>query len=544
MTRSVRRLFRTALLAALATGLAVLLSTSDAEAQPPKTTGKAQLKTGVPGGGALKKRVALEGVNEAPAWAVRVTVDRENRTYQADDLLSAEVVSEQPGYLYLFNIDAKGEIDLLFPNGGEQDNKIAAGTPVKVPGPSAGFQLRVTSKNAGVEYIKAVVSKEPLNELKGPITAARGTRQPITITQEQFSRALREAAFRGNKDTAPDTGNLTRDVDAWKRSGLKAGKVTVEQVNKQTGSWAEHQVEIYTAPKGAVTPPSGSGRRVALLVGISKFSSASIRPLGCAHKDAMDMAAALRGKFEVETLIDSQATLSGIRSAFSRLVENTRPGDTVLVYWAGHGGRCANTDGTEADGFDEYLVPHDGSLASDAEIKATMLMDKAFGRWIQELDGRKVMVILDTCHSGGQVQGMKAPRNAARDSFGVPQKARGVNTPGLNPVQRWTEKHMLSSELNRFRGLRTRDIRRSDAAVLCAAGPKEFAFEMQDGSNGVMTHFVLEFLQSNPSGVTLQKLADYVTPKVQSYVSQNFPGSPQSPVFADETQWAPIMLTP
>ena len=46
------------------------------------------------------------------------------------------------------------------------------------------------------------------------------------------------------------------------------------------------------------------------------------------------------------------------------------PGDTVLIYWAGHGGRCANTDGTQPDGYDEYLVPFDGSLESDAAIKS------------------------------------------------------------------------------------------------------------------------------------------------------------------------------
>jgi hypothetical protein len=214
----------------------------------------------------------------------------------------------------------------------------------------------------------------------------------------------------------------------------------------------------------------------------------------------------------------------------------------VLIYWAGHGGRCANTDNTEPDGFDEYLVPHDGSLASDEELKATMLMDKAFGRWVQELDGRKVMVVLDTCHSGGQVAGMKVPRGMAVGA--TPRGARGVNTPGLNPNGQWTEKHMLSNELGRYRKLRARNIRQSDAAVLCSAGPKEFAFEMQNGSNGVMTYYVLEYLKSNPNRVTLRDVSDYVTPRVRSYVEQNYPGSPQSPVFSDETPWAPIQLTP
>lgn len=543
MTRSVRRLFRTSLLATLAAGLAVLLPPADA--QQPKANGKVPVKPVNQPPASLKKRVILEGVNEAAAWAVRVNVDRDDHTYQAGDQVIAEVVSEQSGHLYLFNIDAKGEIDLIYPNGGEQDNRITANEKVTVPGPNAGFRFTVSSVNAGTEYLKAVVSKNPLSELAGEIKKSRGMKTPITIKSELFHRAMREAALGANRHTVADTGSVTRDLDTLRRSAPKAGKIVAEQVDKQAGSWAEHQVEIYTGPKGNGKQSAGGERRAALLVGISKFASPSIRALGCAHKDALDLGSALRSRFDdVTVLTDSQATLSAVRAAFTRLVEGTKAGDTVLVYWAGHGGRCANTDNTEPDGFDEYLVPHDGSLAGDDEIRATMLTSKAFGRWIQELNGRKVVVILDTCHSGGQVAGMKMPTNAPRGVKGPPRGARGVDAPNIRRDKEPTAAHMLSGELVRAGKLRTRNIGRSDAAVLCSAGPKEFAFEMQTGANGVMTHYVLEYLRSNPSNVTLKAVADYVTPKVQGYVAQNYPGSPQTPVFSDETVWTPILLTP
>ena len=69
------------------------------------------------------------------------------------------------------------------------------------------------------------------------------------------------------------------------------------------------------------------------------------------------------------SLANEQATRANIEHAIRRhLPAVTRPGDTVLIYWSGHGSRCADTDGDEKDGFDEYLVPHDGRV-SDVEIQ-------------------------------------------------------------------------------------------------------------------------------------------------------------------------------
>src|SRR5207244_4356568 len=130
-----------------------------------------------------------------------------------------------------------------------------------------------------------------------------------------------------------------------------------------------------------------AGRRLALVVGISVFEDQAIRPLAASHKDANRMEDVLTNQCKFNSVVkltDEQATLARVRSEFTKLVASTRAGDTVLVYWSGHGGRCANIDGTEADGLDAYLVPHDGKLEKTRE---SMLLDKVFARWIQELDG-------------------------------------------------------------------------------------------------------------------------------------------------------------
>ena len=101
-------------------------------------------------------------------------------------------------------------------------------------------------------------------------------------------------------------------------------------------------------------------------------------------------------------LQNEQATLGVIRAAiYEEMVRQTQPGDTVFLFFSCHGGRCADTNGDEEDGLDEYIIPADGKLGKPE----TMVLDDMFARWIAALDGRQVFIILDNCYSGGSSKG-------------------------------------------------------------------------------------------------------------------------------------------
>lgn len=524
MRRGAQLAFSVALLAA--TG-ALVLRPAGAASEPPK-----------PGASVVLP------INDTPGWAVRANVDKADRTYRPGEFVVIDVLSEKKGFVYLFNVDSAGEITLLLPNFHQKDNAIAASPPHQ-PSPltfgaaGSGVRFQVSAENSGVEHIKAVVTRDRVPQLDKLAASATDKEPIVVLTAKQYDAALREVAFRGSK-TAPDSGDLARDLDAWKRDVLRPAKIVPKpekEYTEQAQSWSEHRVEIYTG-KGAEA--ARAARRVALVVGIDQYKSPDIRSLSCAVKDAVAMESALKkaGKFDAVTVLtDKDATHDAVRKAFARLVETTRPGDTVLVFWSGHGGRCENADGTESDGFDEFLVPHDGGLDSEAEIRRTMILDKAFGRWVMELSERKIVVILDTCHSGGQIAGTKFPVNGPRNRDDSPRHARGVNTPKLPAQQKWTEPTFVDSELKRYGALRTRNIRRTDAAVLAACAPRQFAFERADGANGVLTGFILEALEDKtlPAKLTLRDLFTYADKRVQDYAKKEFPGSPQTPVFADDT---------
>jgi len=411
--------------------------------------------------------------NERPAFMVRLAVDHPDRVYREGELVRATVRSEKAGYLYLIYLDAEGKMVRLLPNRVEDKNFIPAGKDVIVPPTGAGYRLEVVSPY-GKELLKAIVSLEPLD--------------PNQVARMVSPEGVRSVAER-MKSRAPE--------------------------------WAEHHVTVETRPASDVSPPDPT-RRVGVFIGISDFEDPGIRDLKVGDADANAMADAMERAchFKTRRLLGSQATLSNIENAIRRwLPEATRPGDVVVIYWSGHGARCADEDGEEKDGLDEYLVPYDGRWADPTTIKRTMLLDDTFGRWIQELDGRKVMVILDTCHSGGQSE-----------------QAKGLGE--LPTLPAGTEFDFLDGEMER-----AKDIGQRETALLASSLATQVSFERTERDLSVMTYFLVQQLNRSSGSLTLDAAFENLKREVADYVELAFPGSTQTPFLIDNMT-PPFYLRP
>jgi len=83
--------------------------------------------------------------------------------------------------------------------------------------------------------------------------------------------------------------------------------------------------------------------------------------------------------------------LNGIRW----LVDGAEPGDVLFFQFSGHGGQRECTDGSEADGMDEVLIP------SDYQEAGVIVDHELFDLMVVPLpSGCKLTVVLDCCHSG------------------------------------------------------------------------------------------------------------------------------------------------
>jgi len=143
----------------------------------------------------------------------------------------------------------------------------------------------------------------------------------------------------------------------------------------------------------------------ALVVGISdyiNFDDVEGGDLPGAEHDARRIRDVLvmRGGFpesNVRMLLNQEATRDAIEEGITDwLVGNARPGDNVVIFYAGHGSQMWDEDGDEDDGLDETIAPAD-VVASSTEFD---ISDDQFNDWLGMLPTNNVLVVLDNCNSG------------------------------------------------------------------------------------------------------------------------------------------------
>ena len=170
-----------------------------------------------------------------------------------------------------------------------------------------------------------------------------------------------------------------------------------------------------TSPAETASAPRGDR---ALLIGINRYADNNFTDLQGAVRDAHNMRRLLIRHLgytsdQVRVLTDRDATRDGIIAGVRDwLLKGTRPGARAMLYFAGHGYFQPDDNGDEQDGYDEVLVPHDARLVSDEgrPMKiANLIRDDEVGALLDELENRRVQLIVDSCHSGTMTRSLAPP---------------------------------------------------------------------------------------------------------------------------------------
>lgn len=213
---------------------------------------------------------------------------------------------------------------------------------------------------------------------------------------------------------------------------------TLRRSREPSGS---ERVEPAAAPEHGSAPASCSfgpaaeteGRRkLALLVGVGEYASDSVPDLKGPKADVAAMRRLLTDPqsgygFQDENVCviqDGGATVAAFTEAFQRaLLDRARPGDTVLLYFSGHGTQVRDRSQDEPDEKDEALILHD-SLVNGVDV----LRDDVLNGLLSALAARTedVTVLLDACTSGSATKGVDRERRVvlANDDTG-PEPATG-----------------------------------------------------------------------------------------------------------------------
>lgn len=124
------------------------------------------------------------------------------------------------------------------------------------------------------------------------------------------------------------------------------------------------------------------------------------------------------------TLTNECATKANILAAWNEAIAAASPGDTLILYFAGHGSRFIDSDvGDQVSRHNSTLMAHDARRDNapsgdiiDHEVRA--VIDAATAR------GIRMVTWFDSCNSG----------TASRDGQSVSRTAPDLRVPGLQPV--------------------------------------------------------------------------------------------------------------
>ena len=197
------------------------------------------------------------------------------------------------------------------------------------------------------------------------------------------------------------------------------------------------------------------------------------------------------------------------------------PQDLVVIYFSGHGyqGKDDPNDlrnrnpNDEEDGLDEFFVLYD---AIPRSLEATCLRDDDFGVFLDSLRSEHVVVLFDSCYSGGGARGVKALPRGAKPALG---------------------------KLDTFTG----DFFPHGKIVLAASREDQVSYEAPQLKHGVFTYFLLKGLRGEADidrdhNITVEELYQYVSEKVKDWVRRN-KGTEQHPTLYGQGNPKVVIVT-
>jgi hypothetical protein len=260
-----------------------------------------------------------------------------------------------------------------------------------------------------------------------------------------------------------------------------------------------------------------AGNKYAVIVGIADFQY--INDLNYTDDDANDFYNMLisRGGFSsanINRMIDSQATKANIQSAITSWLDSREGADDlVVIFYSAHGDYGPEVSPyDENDSYDEYLCTYNSLTYSYSND----IRDDELDSWLDNLESNKVVVIVDTCFSGGLIASAAVGEGATVRHYHKPgQEAPGMAAPGQGPS---------AAGVQSGDGF-ARDVNQAGRIVMTASAETEVSYETSAFQNGVFTKYLLDGLNSSSadtnsnSWVSTEEAYTYLDPRVRSYTS-------------------------
>jgi hypothetical protein len=434
--------------------------------------------------------------------------------FRSGDKIRFHVRPNVSGYMYiLLDSEAGGNATLMFPRPGDENNTVKKGSTITIPEKGTLNFDQVP----GVEALKLVLSSKPLETKPDKMGRSVVITEKKTTLPQHFM--IDFAAIDPNNETSVKP---VKDIEFDETPASTMVSTQIEKplvvdlmLRHQADKFAPDTTTIATGQRdgGSATVVANDGSRAkieslsgsspvadkwAVVVGISNFKNPRWN-LNYPDKDAKDFSKFLVEKCNfapdhVRTLTDAQATRERILTDIGSywLPFNAKPNDLVCIYVATHGTAPA-LDVAHRNFLMAYDTDPLNPYATGIEIN-----DLA-RNVVRRLQSQRVVLILDTCHSGAAEEGAK---DIGSTRFNISDLMQG-----------------------------TGDV------VIASAGANQTAHDSARYKNGIFTKHLMDGLSK------FDKLSDvfnYTKAKVQEESLADYRDS-QTPVLKD-AEWRGVEL--
>lgn len=249
-------------------------------------------------------------------------------------------------------------------------------------------------------------------------TAAAQMMRPPMVTMPGFTQMRAITLQRHQARTL-----LYREaLEELRRNPRAADVAECANGDKESGKCLRKPASVATA----ATPAAPERRRVALLVGNNAYSP-PIPRLETPSADVDKIAGILRKRFGFDPRIIKNASKADIIAAFNKVAADTQPGDSVILFYAGHGYLMDDT----GMGF---WIPVDASVRT----AANWISNTDIGKLLHAIPARQLILVSDSCFSGSLTREQKVMRS------GIPGAGAG-DTPNPAEILRRRSVLVLSS---------------------------------------------------------------------------------------------------
>ena len=231
----------------------------------------------------------------------------------------------------------------------------------------------------------------------------------------------------------------------------------------------------------------------AICAGINNYPGVLNDLKGCVN-DANDWGELLAEfGFEVDVILDNQATRENIKAALSDLVSSLRAGDFGVFTYSGHGTYNRDTSGDEPDSYDEALYVYDGILLDDElrEILDDLRPESS------------LVVIADSCYSGTVTRVVEDETHYAKPRF--------MPVTGYSPLIPVKRKLLAEAEMLEL--------------LLTGCSDSELSYDayINGRYNGAMSRYAIDAIRANRKAT----FEEFYTSLRQGLPSQEYPQTPQ-----------------